>query len=36
MLVSSSFSIKTISPFSTSLKNFAPMISNAHVSDANT
>ena len=36
MLVSSSFSIKTISPFSTSLTNFAPIISKAQVSDART
>ena len=36
MLSNLSFSIKTISPFSTSLINFAPIISSAHVSDANT
>ena len=36
MLSSLSFSIKTIYPFSTSLINFAPMISSAHVSEANT
>ena len=30
------FSIQTISPFSTSLINFAPIISNAHVSEAKT
>ena len=36
MLLSSLFSIKTISPFSTSLKNFAPIISKAHVSEAKT
>ena len=29
-------SIKTISPFSTSLINFAPIMSNAQVSDAKT
>ena len=32
-LFNSLFSIKTISPFSTSLKNFAPIISKAHVSE---
>jgi hypothetical protein len=36
ILFSWSFSIKTISPFSTSLINFAPIISKAHVSDART
>ena len=35
-LFSSSFSIYTISPFSTSLKNLAPIISKAHVSEVNT
>ena len=36
MLESLLFSIKTISPFSTSLTNFAPIMSNAQVSDAKT
>ena len=35
-LFNSLFSIKTISPFSTSLINFAPIISRAQVSDAKT
>ena len=34
MLLISLFSITTISPFSTSLTNFAPTMSNAQVSDA--
>ena len=34
ILFNSSFSIITISPLSTSLKNFAPIISKAHVSDS--
>ena len=36
ILFNSSFSIKTISPFSTSLTNLAPIISSAQVSDAKT
>ena len=36
ILFSLSFSIKTISPLSTSLINFAPIISKAHVSDERT
>ena len=36
ILSSFSFSTNTISPFSTSLINFAPIISNAQVSDAKT
>ena len=35
MLFNSLFSMQTISPFSTSLTNFAPIMSNAQVSEAN-